>query len=95
MIQVDEATNALLDEDAIIQEERQRLADLQSEWEEKLRTAELEFSVERAKIARTQSELEEQKQELASMQSQHADATKDIDSGGRWFKKLGLGGDEN
>ncbi|MEO0529946.1 MAG: hypothetical protein AAF266_05130 [Planctomycetota bacterium] len=91
-----EATTALLDEDEVIQAERERLAQLEAEWQEKLRSAELELSVERAKITRTQSELAEQQIELETLRAALGQAADDVPSDKRrnWMNKLGLGNDD-
>ncbi len=48
------------DADEVIQQERQKLKEIQLEWEGKLRQAEIDVSLERAKLARERSELEHQ-----------------------------------
>jgi chromosome segregation ATPase len=84
---------ALLDHDELILAERKRLAELQQEWEEKLRTAELELSVERAKIAREQSELAEWRMELETLRdSLPSTAGGESKRRRRWLDQLGLGG---
>jgi chromosome segregation ATPase len=60
----------VLDADEMIAAERERLAALTAEWEAKLRAAELEFSIERANLARAQAALREQTFELNSKQPQ-------------------------
>ncbi|QDT70260.1 hypothetical protein MalM25_32060 [Planctomycetes bacterium MalM25] len=87
---VDEAQAALLDEDEVIQAERERLAALEAECQEKLRQAELELSVERAKISRAQSQLEEQQIELETLKGACSTGG---ESKRRWMDKLGLGND--
>ncbi|MEN6557612.1 MAG: hypothetical protein ABFC54_05475 [Thermoguttaceae bacterium] len=52
---VEQAVNS----DAVIREEREQLKRLQAEWREKLRQAEVELALERAKIARQRAEIEE------------------------------------
>jgi hypothetical protein len=85
----------LLNSDEIVAEHRQRIAQLEREMEEKLRAAELEVSVERAKIAREKTELEELRIDFESRRAPH-----DSGSGAksvprrRWLSKLGLGGDD-
>lgn len=92
------ATAALIDEDAVVQAERDRLAQLEKEMEEKLRSAELELSMERAKIARAQSKLEEQQLELETLRKSPGENTNQSSAGAdtkrKWFDKLGLGGNE-
>lgn len=92
-----EAAEAMLADDEVIQAERERLAALESEWQEKLRQAELELSLERAKIARSQNELAERQLELETLRSALERAASDQpqgDSRQNWLKKLGLGGEE-
>ena len=76
----------------------QKLETMQEEWREKLRKAEIDISVERAKIARERAELEEKIQTLS--QARISDET-DEDDGengkkpkrSRWLARLGLGDD--
>jgi chromosome segregation ATPase len=85
----------VLDADEMIAAERERLAALTAEWEAKLRAAELEFSIERANLARAQAAVREQTFELNSKQPQStagdvadlADASKPRR---RWLAALGL-----
>ena len=53
------ALEQVLDQDAIIREERQRLQQLQDECRDKLRQAEIELAMERARLARRDAEIEE------------------------------------
>ncbi len=53
------AGQQLLDQDAVIRQERESLAQLQQQWREKLAQAEIEVSLERAKIARKHAEIDE------------------------------------
>jgi hypothetical protein len=88
------AQNAqLLDADAIVQEERQRLRQLQSDMQEKLRLAEIELSMERARLARQRAELEEQMrpaESASAAESPAATAGQQRPARGRWLAKLGL-----
>jgi len=87
----------VLDADELIRDERRRLAELQSEWEEKLRQAEIDISVERAKIARERTELEERLREMEDakgIQEPSGDGDKGERSHRRWFSRLGLGDSE-
>lgn len=87
---------AAFDADETIQAERGRLAKLESELSDKLRTAELELSVERAKISRAQSELEEQQLELETLRAAQGlakDAADGVAPRRRWLDKLGLSGE--
>jgi chromosome segregation ATPase len=89
--------NELLDADEVIAQHRQKVRELEREMEEKLRTAELEISVERAKIARQKMELDELKSELESKRQQF-ETTGSLPVQGQpkrnWRSKLGLAGDE-
>lgn len=53
------AFGEMFGKDEIIQQERERLAFLENEWQEKLRAAEVEISLERANLARERARLEE------------------------------------
>jgi chromosome segregation ATPase len=81
-------TEAVLNADEIIAQERQRLADLQAEWEQKLRAAELEMSVERAKLAREQAAVKERTFELEKLTPQATDENGKPRR--RWLSALGL-----
>ena len=89
------ALEPLLDQDAFVREERENLRRLQEQWREKLRQAEIDLSVERAKIARQQVEVGE-KLRLIESRSQPGDSADDAlcPTGrpvrGRWLARLGL-----
>ncbi len=98
---IDDARNQkvdeLLDADEVIAEHRKRISQLEREMEDKLRAAELELSLDRAKIARERVELEQMRAELASLRQ-------DFGPNGppppgaprrRWLSKLGLSGEES
>jgi len=93
-----EAVRQLVDADAMIAEHRVRTAKLEEEMQEKLRAAELEISVERAKLAREKAHLADLKAEIDSQR-----ASGDVPSvpgaiqhpKRRWLAKLGLSGDED
>src|SRR5208282_1663476 len=53
------ALEQVLDQDAIIREERARLQQMQNECQAKLRQAEVEIAQERARLARRDAEIEE------------------------------------
>jgi len=84
----------LLDEDELIQHEREKLRQLEAEMQQKLREAEVGISLERAKIARERSELDEKLQRLQEQQLTSAEG--DLAKGpgkparGRWLTRLGL-----
>jgi chromosome segregation ATPase len=86
----------VLDADEVVAAERQRLARLSAEWEEKLRSAELEFSIERAKLARDQAALRERVFELDSGAPPPASG-EPVDTSKprrRWLSALGIQEDE-
>ena len=89
----------ILDHDELICQERENLRRVQKEWRDKLRQAEIEISVERAKIARERAQLDKQLHSFGSVRDQQEAA---IISGSsvssdnprtkrRWLQKLGLG----
>jgi len=92
------AVGELLDQDAIIREERENLRQLQAEWEEKLRQAEIELSVERAKLARQRAEIEEKLRTVeelrgqpeAAPESSEPSTKSDDPPRRRWLTRLGL-----
>ena len=88
------ALGEILDRDAIIREERDNLRRLQAEWEEKLRQAEIELSVERATLARQRVELEEKLREIenSAERARQAETTgsQEKPARGRWRARLGL-----
>ena len=93
----DEQVNDLLNADEIIAEHRKRIAQLEQEMQDKLRTAELELSVERAKLAREKVDLEGLRNDLEA-QRQTYQPSGGSSSGTaprrRWLSKLGLSGEE-
>jgi chromosome segregation ATPase len=89
------ALGEALDADAIVQEERGKLAELQQQWREKLRQAEVDISVERAKLAREKAEIEEKLRriEMRGGGPEGGDddsASSDKPARGRWLERLGL-----
>jgi hypothetical protein len=93
-----QAIAEMLNQDEVVTAERERLLQLQKEWEEKLRQAEIEMSVQRAKIARERAEIEERLRQFQQQQAEHGgDETSSTDGGkskkpprGRWLTRLGL-----
>lgn len=82
----------LLDCDELIQQERQKLREIQEEWESKLRQAEIDLSMERAKIARDRIALEKQMEELKQATPIAVSANgKEKSRERRWLNILGLG----
>jgi chromosome segregation ATPase len=88
---IDELVNA----DEVVAEHRMRIAQLEREMEDKLRAAELELSVERAKVAREKTELEELRIDVESRRQSHDSGAAVGTPRRRWLSKLGLGGDEH
>lgn len=93
----EEALQQLLDSDEVIAEHRARIAKLELEVTAKLREAELELSVERAKITRETAHLEQLRAEIESQRQQGvvpvAPGTPQQPKR-RWLSKLGLNGEE-
>jgi len=83
------AIDQAIDDEAAIQKERERLVQLQEQWREKLSQAEVELSLERAKLARQRAELE---QRGHSPETNEAAAAEQVDrpTRGRWLARLGL-----
>jgi hypothetical protein len=89
------ALEQVLDQDAIIREERQRLQQLQDECRGKLRQAEIELAMERARLARRDAEIEEK---LRSGEQRRSSAETEAEAlaptgrpvRGRWRTQLGL-----
>jgi hypothetical protein len=88
---------ALVDSDEVIAEHRKRIGQIEREMEEKLRAAELELSLERAKLARQKVELDELRINLDSQRPAYDPNGNPTAPGAprrRWLSKLGLSGDE-
>lgn len=86
-----------VDQDEAIRARRAEIDELKRQWEAKCRTAEVELSIERAKLARERTELDEKRAELESLVRQTQGTTisaaaKDDakKGGGRWLARLGL-----
>ena len=93
------ALGEMLDSDTIVQEERENLKRVQEEWREKLRKAEVDISVERAKIARDRAELEDRIRLLEQRGGSFTDEPDATDPSekpvrGRWLSRLGLGSED-
>ena len=89
------ALGEMLDKDEIVREERENLKQLQQRWEEKLRKAEIDISVERAKNARQKAEIEEKLRVLNERTDQEDQEVETSDPTGkpvrgRWLARLGL-----
>ena len=93
-----QAIHEIIDADEVIAQHRHRARELEREMEEKLRAAELEVSVERAKLARKsrleelRDTLESQRQLLESNGATPAPAPGEPRR--RWLSKLGIDGKE-
>ncbi|HEV3137877.1 MAG TPA: hypothetical protein VGZ26_08225, partial [Pirellulales bacterium] len=88
------ATDAL-DRDEIIRHEREKLRQVQAEWREKIGKAEIDISMERAKIARDRAEVEEKMRSHQHDQATRAPEDPRSDNQGkpvrgRWLARLGL-----
>ena len=84
----------MLDTDDLVKQEREKLEHLQQEWREKLRKAEIDISVERAKIARERAQVEEKLQALEQRtisDDQDNSAETEAPKRGKWLARLGLG----
>ena len=89
------ALGEALDSDAIVREERQKLKDLQEQWHEKLRQAEIDLSLERAKLAREKAQLEEKLVSIGKRAGPPEGGTgpsppSSKPARGRWLERLGL-----
>jgi chromosome segregation ATPase len=90
------AVEEMFNQDELIRQERERLQQAQTEWRDKLRQAEIDISLERARIARERVELEEKLRSLEAERDQghHAGHGHDNKTGkpsrGRWLERLGL-----
>jgi hypothetical protein len=85
----------IVNSDAVVQEERKRLQQLEREWQTKLSQAEVEISLERAKLARERVELEERLRSAENIVSTAAALANAADNAarptrGRWMSRLGL-----
>lgn len=90
----------MMDEDELVREERQRLQDLQQEWEAKFREAEVAASLERAKLSRERQELAQKMAELDDQLAQAKAANREVTAEGpqrarRWMTALGIQSDDD
>ena len=93
------AREEVLDRDATVRQEREDLRRLQEEWREKLRQAEVDLSVQRAKLARQEAEIDEKLRRLESSGGRDGDSpgapqTPEKPPRGRWLSLLGLSADD-
>ena len=87
-------SSAILDNDEQIREERERLSRLEEEWREKLKQAEIDISVERAKLARERSDVEEKLRTLEDSSRESTGSRTAAKQSGRWLSRLGLKDDD-
>ncbi len=86
----------MLDTDELVRQERESLKRLQDSLREQLRTAEVDISVERAKLARERSELDDKLRILQSEKDSLVPGAEAGDKKGqpsrrKWLARLGLG----
>ena len=84
----------VLDQDSIVTEGRENIKKLQEELQEKLRQAEVDISIERAKLARERTEIEQKLSELQGQKGlgkDRSDSPSDSAGGSsrRWFFDFG------
>ncbi len=83
----------MIESDSLIVSERLRLKELRDEWEQKQRQAEIEMSMERAKLARERLELQEKTRSYNDdnpPQTAEEINTSKASKRGRWLARLGL-----
>ena len=87
----------MIDSDELVREERERLQQLQAEWEEKFRQTEIEASLERAKLSRERQQLakklDEVEEELAQLRRDERTEAECEGHSRKWLAKLGLASD--
>jgi hypothetical protein len=87
------STEPTIDNDAAVRAERERLRSLQDQWREKLRQAEVELALERAKMARERAEFVAQARVTEKVLPESPGrAEGDRTASGRWWAHLGLTG---
>jgi chromosome segregation ATPase len=86
------ALGEVLDQDALIREAREELKNLQDQMREKMRQAEVEVSVERAKLARQRQDLEEKARFMEKYVPAEPGETPAPQKPvrGKWLERLGL-----
>jgi len=86
-----------LEKDTLIQQERENLRKLQEKWKQKIREAEIDIAVERAKITRERAELDDRMAQTGPDETEvEIDAGNKSKKGnrGRWLTRLGLKDEE-
>jgi len=93
-----EQSDNTLNADAVIRREREQLGQLQKEWREKLRQAEIEISLQRAKLARDKARIDERLRAIENQPPPPVDPDRQQEAKkrtrGRWLAKLGLGSEK-
>ena len=89
----------MVDADELVREERERLQQLQAQWEEKFRQSEIEASLERAKLSRERQELAKKTEQLEEQLEHLRRESRQVVAEGsgtsrRWRAKLGLTEDD-
>lgn len=91
------AIAGMLDGDELIRQERESLKAMQQQLQEQLKQAEIDISLERARLARERTEIEErlrtleqEKAKAPSGKESPAGDKKKSSGGGRWLSRLGL-----
>ncbi len=87
------AVAEMIETDGMIIEERVRLKELREEWEQKQRQAEIEMSMERAKLARERLELQEKTRSFNDNnipQTEEEKKAGKVANRGKWLARLGL-----
>jgi len=93
------AIAGMIDQDELVRNERERLTELQAEWEDKFRQSEIEASLERAKLSRERQEVARKINELDEQlehirrEDQVNQETGSSGTSRRWLAKLGLADD--
>ena len=90
------AIGQILDNDEVVQQERQRLQQRETDLLERLRLSEIELSRERAQIARHRVELDEQRRQIdldRSKMTPRDEAVARKGGSGNWLARLGLKAD--
>lgn len=82
----------MFDTDELIQQEREKLKAIQNEWEEKLRKAEIDVSMERAKLARERLQLESEREQIHHDNKRPPQAAPEVGQARtrKWLEHLGL-----
>lgn len=80
----------ILDRDEVVQQELQRLQEVQEQWQEKVRSGELQLSKDRADIARKKLQLDERESRLQLLREQlERQQQKILEKPGGWRGVLG------